>query len=49
MTEVLNNLLERKMTLNLKKCQFLQNSVTFYGMEISFEGVKPKVNKQADF
>ena len=48
LTAVLNRISESGMTLNKEKCAFLQKEVTFFGVTVSEDGVRPKKSKIED-
>ena len=48
LTAVLNRISESGMTLNKEKCVFLQKEVTFFGVTVSEDGVRPKKSKIED-
>lgn len=43
--QVLERFREKELTLNLRKCQFLQSSLEFYGHVFSKDGMKPNPKK----
>ena len=48
LTAVLDRISQSGMTLNKEKCVFLQEEVTFFGVTVSADGVKPKKSKIED-
>ena len=48
LTAVLNRIIESEMTLIKEKCDFLQKEVSFFGVTVSGDGVKPKKSKIED-
>ena len=44
----LDQILDSGMSLNKDKCEFLQPEITFFGVTISKEGIKPKKSKLED-
>ena len=46
---LLKRLIELNLTVGEAKCEFSKEEITFYGMVISKEGIKPKVQKLRDF
>ena len=48
LTQCLDRIRDSGMTLNKVKCEFIKQEITFFGVTISKDGVKPKKSKYED-
>ena len=48
LTQCLDRIRESGMTLNKEKCEFVKQEITFFGVTVSKDGVKPKKSKYED-